>query len=173
MINIAGKKYNRLTPLVYLGNSEWRCLCDCGRMAKIKSYAIIHGRSKSCGCLRKEKAKNLNLKKWGESMFTNIYCGYKVSASTRGLTFELSVDEFRDKISKPCHYCGNLPGNEMKSRFNNGSYYYNGLDRVDPLIGYIPDNIVTCCWRCNNAKGKMSYDEFIHWISLVYKHMCS
>ena len=95
MIDITGKKYNRLTAITYLGKSNWRCVCDCGRIAIVPSYAIINGRIKSCGCIRRETAKNLNLKKWGELAFTNIYCSYRVSAKTRGVTFGLSEDEFK------------------------------------------------------------------------------
>jgi len=170
MINITGKKYNRLTPVVYLGKSRWRCVCDCGKLVDAQSYGIIHGRAKSCGCLQKECARNINLKKWGESAFTNIYCGYRVGAKNRGLSFDLSRDELRNIISKPCHYCGTLPNNEKKSRFNNGSYYYNGIDRINSDIGYEANNIVPCCWQCNSSKGRMDYKEFIAWIRKAYRH---
>ena len=76
----------------------------------------------------------------------------------------------RDIIAKPCHYCGVLPSNEKKSQFNNGSYYYNGIDRIDPDIGYEVNNIVPCCWRCNATKHRMGYDEFVDWVRRVYQH---
>jgi hypothetical protein len=170
MIDITGEKYNKLTALTYLGKSKWRCICDCGNTAIISSYAIINGRTKSCGCIRKEVAKNLNLKKWGESSFTGIYCSYRKGASNRGLTFNLSIDELRNLVVKPCRYCGALPGNEKKSRFNNGSYYYNGIDRINNNIGYELTNVVPCCWRCNEAKKSTDYKEFISWIRRTYQH---
>jgi len=170
MIDIKGKKYNKLTPLVYLGESRWRCICDCGGIVKVESYNIIHGRTKSCGCLLKEHTRNLNLKKWGESAFTHIYLAYKKGAEYRDLTFNLSKDEVRNLVGKPCHYCGALPNNEMKSRFNSGSYYYNGIDRINSNFGYELTNVVPCCWKCNEAKKARDYKEFISWIRQVYKY---
>ncbi len=42
--------------------------------------------------------------------------------------------------------------------------YYNGLDRLDPLLPHNINNIVSCCKFCNFGNGKYSYDDFILWI---------
>ena len=48
------KRYRRLS----------RCLCDCGNIVVIATSDLIRGHTQSCGCLRKEKARE-NWKKMG------------------------------------------------------------------------------------------------------------
>lgn len=171
MIDIKNKKFNRLLAIEYYGKSIWKCQCDCGKVAYLRSYNIIHGRVKSCGCLLRETARELNKKKWGESALTHIYLTYKKSAENRGYSFSLSKDDMKSIIDKPCYYCGALPSNEKKSRFNNGSYYYNGIDRVNNNLGYELENVVPCCWICNERKKSLSMKEFLSWVSKVYLHV--
>lgn len=68
-------------------------------------------------------------------------------ASLRGLLVTLTVDEYRDIIAVgACHYCGcELAG------------LGSGLDRMDPLVGYTPENVVTACASCNKAKLTHDY----------------
>jgi hypothetical protein len=170
-INLANMKFSRLTAIEYIGKSKWMWKCDCGNTKVIHGYDVSHGRVSSCGCLRKEVARNINLKPVGESAFTNIYCTYRQSASNRGLEFDLSMEFVKDIINKPCHYCGILPLQEQKNRFNNGSYFYNGIDRINPDFGYLVDNVVPCCWTCNEKKKSMGYDQFLSWIKKVYENL--
>lgn len=86
-------------------------------------------------------------------------------------------EHFEDKISFPkiekilkqyeekCFYCGLNEDtiNEMlkKNLFNTVRFYYNRgrsleIDRKNPFLGYKENNIVYCCYWCNNAKT----DEF-------------
>jgi len=62
--DIKGQKFGRLTALRLTDkriNTEtiWECKCDCGNIVEIKSSNLIHGKTKSCGCLQKEFAKQL------------------------------------------------------------------------------------------------------------------
>lgn len=161
--DIKGKTFNRLTVLEYMGKSRWRCKCECGNITIVPAYDIINGRTKSCGCLLKETSYKLNLKKHGESAFNNIYCTYRKGAENRGYEFNLTKEEFKKLVDSNCFYCGAPPANEKKSRFNNGSYFYNGIDRVNNNLGYEPDNVVPCCWRCNEAKKVSTLDSFLSW----------
>lgn len=62
-----GDRFNRLTVFELLGyrlNSRnrrvrmWRCLCDCGASVVAYDLHLKSGNTKSCGCLRREKAAN-------------------------------------------------------------------------------------------------------------------
>ena len=170
MIDIKGIKFNKLTAINYMGKSKWRFICDCGKTTIKEGYSVKNGRTKSCGCLREEAARKLNLKKWGESSFTHIYLSYKKRSEYMDRIFDLSKEEVKKLIDSPCHYCGAQRSNEKKSRFNNGSYFYNGLDRVNNNNGYEISNVVSSCWKCNEAKKTMLYNDFLAWISRVYKH---
>lgn len=61
--NLEGNIYGRWKIVKYAGKSDlnkhqWVCRCECGKTAIFSSQHINHiksGRSKSCGCLRKEQ----------------------------------------------------------------------------------------------------------------------
>lgn len=87
------------------------------------------------------------------------YSAYKGGAKHRGLEFYLSIEEF-DKITKnPCIYCGEYNGSYLGTNFN-------GIDRVDPLQGYVASNCVPCCSICNSMKTDMNVND---WIAKIKK----
>lgn len=70
MCNLVGKKFGKLTVLELISKSPriikgkqlgykyiYRCQCDCGKIVNISKQCLLKG-TKSCGCLRVEKAKN-------------------------------------------------------------------------------------------------------------------
>lgn len=56
-----------------------------------------------------------------------------------------------------------------KTRINR-KYIYSGIDRVDNNKGYEDNNVVACCWKCNNAKAQQTKDEFLMWAKLIVAH---
>ena len=55
--DLAGKKFNLWTVIhrVVLPNesqSNWLCQCECGVQRVVKGGSLVHGRSKSCGCIK-------------------------------------------------------------------------------------------------------------------------
>ena len=87
----------------------------------------------------------------------NKFSSYKSNAKQRGYPFELSLEQFDNIIKQPCHYCGKEG--------------LNGIDRKDNTQGYILDNCLPCCSRCNKVKSNYPYDDFINWIKKTYKHL--
>lgn len=60
--NHAGKRYGRLVAIEPTGEKIhncliWRCICDCGKIAFVRSDHLARGITKSCGCLHDETAK--------------------------------------------------------------------------------------------------------------------
>jgi hypothetical protein len=61
--DLVGKKFNRLTILEILNEIDTQGLllcnaqCDCGNLVKISASLISRGKTKSCGCIRREKIK--------------------------------------------------------------------------------------------------------------------
>jgi len=54
-----GKRFGRLTVLAFshmaIGRQQyWKCRCDCGNEIRRRIGDLKSGRTKSCGCLRKE-----------------------------------------------------------------------------------------------------------------------
>ena len=59
LIDMTGKKYNRLTVISRADNegtrASWNCLCDCGNKITLNGKKIRSGHTASCGCIRKER----------------------------------------------------------------------------------------------------------------------
>ena len=81
------------------------------------------------------------------SIYMDIYIKkfkqYQKSAESRSLDFGIDFADFEMLIKSPCKYCGHSPESENS---------LNGVDRVDSKLGYIIDNVVSCCSTCNWAK---------------------
>lgn len=50
--NRIGMKIDRLLVQEYLGQSRWKCQCDCGNVTIVRSGDLGSGNTKSCGCSR-------------------------------------------------------------------------------------------------------------------------
>jgi len=60
--NLVGKRFGRLLIIRHEGynkegRSLWLCQCDCGNKKIIRGNSLKRGLTRSCGCLRIEKAK--------------------------------------------------------------------------------------------------------------------
>ena len=60
-IDLTGKKINRLT-VIGKGAKHgkewyWKCRCECGNECEVSGSSLRAGRTKSCGCLKKESDK--------------------------------------------------------------------------------------------------------------------
>lgn len=179
-LNLVGQKFNRLlvverTDQRKRKNIVWQCLCDCGTICYKISSDLVNNRIKSCGCLFEDFSKTLRLPP-GEYGLNQVFRKYIESSKIRKLIFSLSKDQFKELTSSNCYYCGAIPSNisspntVSKASVNaieNGKYIYNGLDRVDNNIGYIIENIVPCCEKCNRAKLTMSQKEFLELVNNI------
>jgi hypothetical protein len=58
--NITGQRFGKLTVLVRDGTAHgaasWHCRCDCGREVTVMGTSLRTGNTRSCGCLRRERA---------------------------------------------------------------------------------------------------------------------
>ena len=92
----------------------------------------------------------LRVIKWNkENPEKYIFRTYKYGAKQRKLDFVLTFQQFMTFWQKPCFYCGS----KIKTI---------GLDRIDNKKGYSLDNIVSCCWRCNEMKKAKSQTDFLN-----------
>ena len=72
---------------------------------------------------------------------------YKKSAETKKVPYELTREHFNVLIVGNCEYCERRPTS------------WFGIDRVIPEYGYVPDNVVPCCFDCNVDKHVNSAEE--------------
>lgn len=171
--DITGQRFGRLivlgrAPKQDRWHTRWFVKCDCGAEKTVMGTSLNCGRTQSCGCLRDEafiKNKKLRVLPNGVSSRNGVVRRYQESAARKGLIWELS-DELFDTLSQQlCHYCGRAPETKHHERWSHGTFVYNGIDRKDNSRGYTPDNVVSCCRRCNRAKYTMGYEEFLEFIN--------
>lgn len=73
-LDLRGQIFGRLSPMEVTESIRtssgtriyWTCACSCGATVKVSANQLRMGKTKSCGCLRKEKAAD-NHRKHGES----------------------------------------------------------------------------------------------------------
>jgi len=118
--------------------------------------------------VRKKKVNNSNKNK-DTPYKTNSkfrYSIYKNSAKKRNIEFNLSYQDCFLLFNSCCWYCG--------YKCPNGSL--TGIDRIDASKGYIIDNVVPCCKRCNYMKGtvetklRITQKEYLEQISRIYNY---
>lgn len=142
---------------------ELKCQCHCGNIFVARASHIRVGAVRSCGCL-----KRLQL---GEACFNRLYSNYQRRAKERNLIWNIGQEEFLELTSRECFYCGLKPSqiiHRTKKNKYNGSYTYNGIDRVNNALGYEPNNCVPCCKACNWHKGPTELTTLIEWVTNVY-----
>jgi len=147
----------------------WLYLCKCSKEKVILKRSVDRNQTISCGCYHKLHAVGSKrcLPK-GEASFNSLYSRYRSRAILKNLEFSLTKDQFRKLVISNCIYCLAIPENIVKIIKHNGTFTYNGIDRVDNTKGYTIENCVTCCERCNRGKLEMSKEEFYTWIKQVY-----
>lgn len=172
--SIDGQRFGKLVVLSHIGfdknrHSIWKCKCDCGNIIQINKSSLTSGNTSSCGCLWDEN----NRDDFGQSSWRKLFYTYKMNAERRGLSFDISMDEFVRICSLNCFYCGVPPHKKFQFHGGYGYALYNGIDRLDNSNGYEANNIVPCCSVCNHAKHTMRYEDFKSWIFLVSDNLIS
>lgn len=175
-----GKRFGQLVILREIGLTKHHkpiveCQCDCGRIVSATLGNIKFRNIRRCNVCRYIGTKK---HKQGEVGLNRVFTSYRKNAESRGLEFLLEKDEIKILTSSDCHFCGSEPrmvSENKDSKYEevkeHTSYRYNGIDRLDPKIGYVLDNCVPCCNQCNLMKLDYTVEEFLNHIKkiLVFK----
>lgn len=137
------------------GNNNRMCLCrcECGAERDVLVPSLYKGLSTGCGCVRRGRRLR---------PYESTYRLLVRQAELRGYLVEISYEDFVGFTkATECHYCGDgiswCPFNIIK---NNSSRH--NIDRADNSRGYVLDNCVVCCTRCNTAKqDHFTYHEWL------------
>jgi len=140
--------------------------CHCGNEFLLRFNRFVASKYKSCGCLRPIKSFYGEVLPNKQALINLIFKDYKSNAKRRGHDFLITKDELYDFIMQECFYCGEKHSNFRSN--NHDTIRYNGIDRIDSNIGYVKNNLIPCCKKCNIAKNTLSYFEFISHIEKIY-----
>ena len=105
-----------------------------------------------------EKVKANNLAKINS--MDSQYSVYKVTSTSKQLSFEITKGDFMEMVVNECYYCGII---QEKG--------FNGIDRLDSSEGYIMSNCVSCCQMCNYMKGCLGPTIFINRVEHIMTHL--
>lgn len=124
--------------------AHWVCLCDCGNQSVVRGNALKSGRIRSCGCLQRERAREVGRAK--------VVHGYARAGYEHPLFFRWC--SMRARCANPNNtafkYYG-AQGVRVCERWNDFGAFLRDvgmppsprhtLDRIDPTGNYEPTNV--------------------------------
>lgn len=136
----------------------WEFRCGCGNEFQVRNDNLPKHRGQCRVCHNKSRAGTPNLKN-RKKPYESLYNKLLTSCRDRTITCSLSFEDFVEFTKKKeCHYCGQPVNWSEFYVTKNGSAC--NLDRKHNL-GYVKEDIVVACKRCNMVKGKwFTYEEF-------------
>lgn len=151
--DLTGKQFGNLKVLMRAIRGDqvrgWVCECSCGKLTLVRTQSLVEGYTQSCGCA--------GMKKPQKNPETKLFQYYKRTAKKNGENFKLTKTEFLDIVGEPCYFCGVEPT--------------AGVNALDPSLGYVVDNVVSCCGDCRVAKNSKTLKDFTGWLQRIYKHL--
>lgn len=141
----------------------YKCRCICGKYRYLLKYQILLLQKQTkCRCNDNNAEKDICVHQ--------LFLRYKIDSQKKNKKFLLSKETFEVLILKNCFYC-NKPPSQKINVTNKYKLKYNGIDRLKNNKGYINNNVVTCCWFCNQAKKNLDFVEFKNWINTVSNNL--
>ncbi len=165
LIDLTGQKFGKLTVIehshiVYSGIncSSWICRCECGNITDVRANSLLHGGTRSCGCLAREIArKRLYNPKISdeERKIRRNRCTTPEYLQWRKLVYE--------KYNGVCQICGTKEQIDV--------HHKNSWDLYEDQR-YDPNNGVTCCNNCHSGfhvyYGRGNNTE-LQWLEFINK----
>lgn len=116
-LSIIGKKFGKLTVLQYIGNSMYKCKCECGNIKNIRRDSLTTGNTTSCGCINYSIGeKNIeNILKMNNINFISQY----TQPSLKMKKFDFAIyNNNKDKIIRLIEFDGQQHFNDLKGLWN-------------------------------------------------------
>lgn len=180
-----GKRYGMLVAIRFTGKTTtapsgstkriWLLRCDCGKEVEKTTQSLCnwqrlpeHKRGNAhCGCQSKHGVDSI------------AYEIYQMEYSDGDISFE----KFLELSRQECFHCGSKVQDSGSNKLRrviklvNGkrtttdniacSFQYHGLDCIDNSKCHTLDNVVPCCWSCNNLRGSREISAFLEQINKI------
>jgi len=160
--DLAGQRFGRLVVIYSIkkrigGHVAWLCRCDCGNLTEVQSCHLISGRTKSCGCLWKEKSINGELNfKHGERLKKRRPRLYILWESMKARCLNKNSSAYKWYGGRGISVCDEWRNNYPAFKFwaiLNGYQDNLTIDRINNNGNYIPKN---CQWITGSENSKKS-----------------
>ena len=159
-IDLTGQRFNNLVILSRATKPgqpiKWKCQCDCGNIFEARGNDIKNGKTKSCGCLRKKQARNLNFKDITNQRFgrlvalKNIEGSYWECQCDCGNKCRVKGSALRNGNTQSCGCLHKENFSNAKNLINQTFGLLTVIEKTDKRIN---NNIVwKCRCKCGNIK---------------------
>ena len=144
------------------GVPYWLCRCRCGNEKRVSVYNLLRGHTKSCGCLRRERAVSRSTthdcayEPWYPTYADMMErCGHWKGASERDLR------NYRDRGITVCELWQKSPQDFGDWLLAHGWRKGLQIDRIDNNKGYSPENcrVVTRRDNLNNKRNTLRLND--------------
>lgn len=155
--DLTNKRFGRLIAKEYLGNSKWKCLCDCGNYKTVYAGNLEKGDTKSCGCIRSQ-SNDWAFKKHGKSK-ERLYSIWK---AMRKRCQNKNDSEYKNYGGRGIAVCEEWNTYTIFENWAKTHGYNDRLtiERINVNGNYSPEN---CCWipMSDQSKNKRNSIKFL------------